>query len=275
MDEQLNLVHHSAADRSTTEALVVEQDRAVVGLSSWIADAGATAARTGRVLQLLTPVTSRLTYPAELLVEAGCRWVVRDGNRMRDGIDGTPLRWTGERFAPVGPPAPVPDTAPGLGGVEIALTVVHPAEAEVGAVTATAVVALTGHPPAGWGTSEPVTQPWSPRELSRYCRSRAPRPTALVVVAPGLVGRLLVTPTDAGLVEEARLAGPDAATVATATIEALAAELAGRVRTLAVGVHPTRVAGLRPPGPARPVTPFRLYLDPSGAAAPATATPRA
>ena len=44
---------------------------------------------------------------------------------------------------------------------------------------------VTGAAPLGWGTAEPANQPWSAREVTEFCRERAPQPTALVVVASG------------------------------------------------------------------------------------------
>ena len=44
---------HPAADRVTPEALVVEQSRSVVGLSTWLADAAVVARASRRLLQVL------------------------------------------------------------------------------------------------------------------------------------------------------------------------------------------------------------------------------
>ena len=41
---------------------------------------------------------------------------------------------------------------------------------------------LTGGPPLGWGTAEPVTRPWRRRELTAFARGRAPEPSRIVVV---------------------------------------------------------------------------------------------
>ena len=57
------VIAHPAADRATPEALVVEQDRGVVPLSTWMVDAALVATRGGRLLQIVTPADSRLTYP--------------------------------------------------------------------------------------------------------------------------------------------------------------------------------------------------------------------
>ncbi|WP_446461003.1 DUF6177 family protein [Streptomyces sp. BRA346] len=41
---------------------------------------------------------------------------------------------------------------------------------------------LTGAPPAGWSTAEPVNLPWSTRQLTDLARQRAPQPTWLIAV---------------------------------------------------------------------------------------------
>ncbi|MET7903209.1 DUF6177 family protein [Streptomyces sp. NPDC005355] len=41
---------------------------------------------------------------------------------------------------------------------------------------------LTGTPPAGWGTAEPVNLLWSPQQLTDLARDRAPDPTHLIAV---------------------------------------------------------------------------------------------
>ena len=258
----------------TPAALVVEQNRAVVALSGWLVDAARVAAHSGRLLQILTLADSALTYPLELLLdEGGGQWVRRDGRGFRDGFTGAPMGWTGERFAPVeGPVPPVAATALAEGGIGLQVTTLHPstAELEVGAAPGAAFRALTGSTPAGWGVGEPATQPWSPREVTAACRERAPDPTALVVVGgePGrrAVGRLRVSRVDTGVLEELRLSGPAASTVAQAALDDLAAAMVGLTpapRSMVVTVHPTRVGGLRPPWPSPPALPYAVLLGPA------------
>lgn len=261
-------------DRATPEALIVEQNRAVVPLSGWLVDAARVAVHTGRLLQILTVPDSALTYPLELLLdEGGGQWVRRDGRGFRDGFTGAPLGWTGARFAPVeGPMPPVAATTPADGGIVLQVTTLHAdsAELEVGAATTTAFMALTGGAPAGWGVGEPATQPWSPREVTAACRERAPDPTALVVVGGEAgrraLGRLRVSRVDTGVLEELRLSGPAASTVAQAALDDLAAALAGLTpapRSMVVTVHPTRVSGRRPPLPSPPALPYAVLLGPA------------
>jgi hypothetical protein len=257
---------HPAADRATSEALIVEQDRTVVPLSTWVADAAVQAAATGRVLQVLTPAHSRITYPLELLLQdAGAQWVLREGpERFRDGLTGFRLRWNTQRFlTDLDAPPPVPDEAqPGSGDLEVQISTLHPALecASLGASVETVVRTLTGLPPAGWGVGEPVTQPWSPRELTAHCRERAPAPTRLVVVGSALVGQLRVQQLDTGVLERVRLSGPPAAVVGQDLVEALAAQLADTVRSMIVAAQPGRLHGLRSGCPAPPTLPYGILL---------------
>lgn len=260
------LIRHPAAERVTPEVFVVEQDRSVVPMSTWIVDAAATAADTDRVLQLLTPAHSRLTYPLELLLrEVNADWVVRDGpERFRDGLAGFVLRWNGARFAPdleVQPPTPV-NPEPGAGDLELQLSIVHTAQEnlELGGAAETAIRAVTGAQPTGWGVAEPATQPWTHREITAHCRKRVPKPTNLVVVGEGTVGRLSVRRTDAGVVERLRLCGPPAATVQQDTIESLVPEVADQARSLIVAAHPGRLHALRSNAPTLPALPYGILI---------------
>ena len=267
-------IGHPAADRATAEALVVEQNRAVVPLSGWVADAAVAAVRSGRLLQVLTLPDSAITYPLELmLADVGGQWVVRDRTGFRDGFTGAPLDWTGTRFAPSD--GSLPEVAAvdlRCGGLELQVTTLHPADdgLELGATAAAAIRALTGADPAGWGTAEPVTQPWSRRELTGVCRERAPDPTALVVVGGAgdrlALGRLFVARVNAGVLEELRLSGPSVTAVAEAELDVLAGVLAGLApapRSMVVRVHPVRLAGLRPSLPAPPALPYALLVGPA------------
>ena len=205
----------------------------------------------GGSCQLLTPRSSAVTYPLELFLrDTGVQWVRRVGaEEFRDGLTGAPLRWTGVRFAsdPADAPQPTPPPSAGSGDLELQITTVHPAEAslELGASTATAVRALTGTDPLGWGTAEPVCQRWSPRALTQHCRGRAPADTQLVVLGVDVVGQILVERTENGVQEQVRLAGPPAGLVAAAVVEALVAELAGMVWSMLVAVNPGVRGGMR------------------------------
>jgi hypothetical protein len=260
------LTVHPAADRVTAQALVVEQARAVVPLSSWLATAAVDAHRAALVLQLVTPADAVLTHPLELLLrEGGGQWVARDGDGFRDGFTGAPLAWDGERFVPADGPVPDP-VLDGRGGLEVQITTLHDVAGspELGAGADAAVRALTGAPPTGWGVTEPVTEPWSPAEITALCRARAPEPTSLVVLGGGpgrrAVGRLRAARVREGVLEEVRLAGPTVAAVGEAAVEELVAELAGTVRSAVLAEHPVRIDGQRPARPSPPALPLGVLV---------------
>ncbi|GDY33528.1 DUF6177 family protein [Gandjariella thermophila] len=257
---------HPAADRVTAEAVIVEQDRSVVPLSTWLADAAVAAGRAERVLQVLTPAHSRITFPLELMLrDTGAEWVVRDGpERFRDGLAGFVMRWNGARFvADVQAPTPDPvDPPPGSGDLEVHITTLHPASEslELGAAAEAALRALTGDPPTGWGVAEPATQPWSAREITAYCRDGAPNPAQLVVVGSGVVGQLAVERVDTGMLERVRLSGPPAGAVSQDSVDALAAEIVGTARLMIVAAHPGRLHGLRANAPTLPALPYAILV---------------
>ncbi len=262
---------HPAADRATSEALIVEQDRVVVPLSTWVADAAVEASTTGRVLQVLTPAHSRITYPLELLLQdAAAQWVLREGvlregaERFRDGISGFPLRWSGQSFVtdPTSLPSADADMDPGSGDLEVQISTLHPAveSLRLGASTEIAMQVLTGAAPAGWGVAEPATQPWSPFELTEHCRERAPDRTQLVVVGSGVIGQLHVQWVDAGVLERTRLSGPPVSVVNTDIVDTLAAEVADTARSMIVAAQPGRRGGLRASRPAPPALPYGFLI---------------
>jgi Family of unknown function (DUF6177) len=266
--EPVTGLEHPAADRVTAEAVVVEQRRAVLGLSGWLTDAAVTAVGSGRLLQVVTAPDTRITYPLELMfAEGGAQWVVRAGSGFRDGFLGLPLGWNGLRFIPLDGTPPEPDLTrdPAVGSLEVQISTLHPATAELslGASTAAAMRALTGADPLGWGTTEPATQPWSPRQVTEVCRDRAPDPTALVVVGAGAVGRLRAERVTSGVLEEVRLAGPRAAEVGQDAVDALVEDLAGSARSMIVAVHPVRSGGTRPAEVSLPATPYGILIGPT------------
>jgi hypothetical protein len=222
---------------------VVLQDRPVVPLSAWLADAVRLCAGSGRGLQVVTPPAARLTTPLRLVLDGpDTRWVVRDGTGATcyDGLSGRRLHWDGDAFvpAPAGPdagPALAPEFADpdGPGGRQLHLEVRlrHPATAtaRLGGALEILCAALAGGPPRGWGTAEPATEPWDRDQLTALARRRAPAPTLLVVVGGAerpAVGTLRVSRAASGVDETLTLvvggAQPDA--VAAAAAELAAAE---------------------------------------------------
>lgn len=257
---------HPAADQATAEALIVEQDRTVVPLSTWVADAAVEATATGRVLQVVTPAHSQITYPLELLLrDLSGQWVVRESpERFRDGITGLLLRWNGVRFVTEvdTPPPTGDDPQPGSGDLEVQIATLHPEteSVQLGASTEITVRMLTGAAPAGWGVAEPATQPWLPRELTAHCLERAESSTQLVVIGREVIGQLRVQHVYTGVLEWIRLSGPPAAVVSQDLVEALAAEVADTARSMIVAAQPGRLNGLRTSRPSPPALPYGILI---------------
>lgn len=257
-------------DTISEKAVVLHQHRRVVGLSPWLAEAAVDAVRNGLMLQLVTPADGFITYPVEvMLAQAQGQWVVRAGDQYRDGLTGLPLRWDGHRFSSANGsqgPGALPTSEPWTGGLEIQIVTLHPAtEAlDLGGSTEAAVRALTGDDPVGWGVAEPVTDPWSRRDLTSFCRTRAPAPTSVAIVGgdnqSALLGVLTVERVDVGVREQLRLAGPPLSAVDEATIEALAEKLAPTVRSMIVAVHPGRSGGVRSSTPSLPALPWGILV---------------
>ncbi|MFI9454022.1 DUF6177 family protein [Amycolatopsis sp. NPDC052450] len=257
---------HPAADWATSEALVVEQSRGVVPASSWMIDAARSALRSKRVLQLLTPEESRLTYPMELLLrDVAAEWIVQeDADRYRDGIRGVPMTWTGTRFVrdPRGRAATPVKPEIDSGDVEVRITTVHPASEplRLGSTAEAVLRAFTGGAPDGWGDAEPANLPWSADEITAYCRNRAPGRTQLVVVGAEVTGQLRVSPTDEGTIEETRLSGPESGKLRPEDLTALAEQVSGSARLMLAAVHPGRRGGSRSSRPTRPALPYGLLV---------------
>lgn len=270
---------HPAVDVFTEHTAVVLQERPVVCLASWIADTVHTCARTDRELHIVTPPTSRVTFPLEtILATPGARWVVRnsDGSKCYDGLRGTTLRWDGSRFTPAGGPAE-PFTAPAPtphGTIRLDLSLVHQASPsiELGKAANDCVTALAGSPPTGWGLAEPATQRWDPHELTRFCRQRAPKPTTLITVGgkpdTPTVGVLRVKRTPAGVHEHLRLAVGSRDKPDTEAIDRLAEHLADQhtVRTFTADLRPGRSDCTAEPHHAGFPIPYGILIGPEGLA---------
>lgn len=286
------------ADDVTGAAIVTEVGRPVAGLSRWIAGAHAVAAQTGRTLYVVTGDGTRITYPLELLVTGSraARWIARpaDSHGYCDGLSGRPVRWDGQRFAADGGGTPAggdpagrdaardaamdyhagsaravpPPRLDGPGSVRVEITRLHPAAAaEIGGTASAAAAALTGAEPAGWGTGEPATEPWSPQDLTAFARERAPRPTSVVITAGThprpAVGLLEAEPVSSGVLSRVRLAigtdrypGPQLLSALDGLAEALAAEDA---RAMLVAWQPGSADGARAPGQLPPSVPVGLF----------------
>ncbi|WP_413753013.1 DUF6177 family protein [Streptomyces sp. R-74717] len=244
-------------DMLTDKAAVVIQGRPVVAATTWLTDVVSNTARTGRELNLVTPPGVRLTFPARTLLDGlPSRWVVRDPEcGYYDGLSGAVLHWSGGRFTPVGDSSPrIADAfrpRPGTEGERqllLSIRTIHPAEERLvlGGALEQAWHTLTGSPPAGWATAEPINVPWSPRQLTDLARTRAQRSLPTWTVAVGAPDRPAIATvrtarTQAGVEEHITLAighGADQSTPVDA--------LTGLAESLATGYNlATMVSQLR------------------------------
>ncbi|GAA2657759.1 DUF6177 family protein [Streptomyces vastus] len=209
-----------AVDVLTDKAAVVIQDRPFIAMTSWLADALRTATAEDRALQIVTPPTTCLTLPARTALHGHPnRWVIQDPDHgYYDGLSGAQLHWQGGAFAPTrdenGAASIAKAFAPASDSGErqliLSLRTRHPADQDLtlGRALETAWQHLTGTPPVGWSTAEPVNLPWNTRQLTDLARSRAPQPTWLITVGhpdrPALA-TLRITRTPAGVEEDITL----------------------------------------------------------------------
>jgi hypothetical protein len=188
------------SDLLTDQSVVVLHDRPILAATTWLTELLRTAARTGRHLYLITPPGTRLTLPARTLLErAPARWVVRDpATGYYDGLTGLVLRWHEGHFTPAvdWTPAVADAYQPPPGPADerqllLSLRTVHPADDRLllGGALEAAWQTLTGEPPAGWSTAEPVNVPWSRRQLTDLARTRARGGSPTWTVAVGTSGR--------------------------------------------------------------------------------------
>ncbi|MFI8928116.1 DUF6177 family protein [Streptomyces sp. NPDC053474] len=234
-----------ALDVLTDKAAVVIQDRPIVAMTSWMSDALRIATAADRALQIVTPPHARLSPATRTALQGHPnRWVVQHPDSgYYDGLSGAVLHWQDGQFTPVreedGTARPAaafaPDTDSGERQLLLSIRARHPAEdgLVLAGALETAFRHLTGAPPAGWSTAEPVNLPWSRRQVTDLARRRAPRPTWLIAVGnpsrPALA-TVRVSRTPAGVEEDITLAvgfGPDeppALDAIAPLAEALAAE---------------------------------------------------
>lgn len=207
-------------DVLTGSTAVVLADRPVLALTTWLSEVLRDTAESGRALQIVTPPHVRLSAPARAtLLQPPNRWVVQDPEQgYYDGLSGAVLRWQGGTFAPALGADGTASVAEAFGRTSpsaerqllVAFRTTLPAQEDVvlGEGVETAWRALTGSPPAGWGTAEPVNLPWSARRLTGLARDRAPDPTHLIVAGhpdrPAL-GWIRVTRTTAGVEQDVTL----------------------------------------------------------------------
>ncbi|MER6424485.1 DUF6177 family protein [Streptomyces sp. NPDC001137] len=205
-----------AVDVLTDSTAVVLADRPLVPLTSWLSDILRTTVQANRALHLVTPPHVRLSLPLRTaLGGAPNRWVVQDpAGGYYDGLSGVRLAWLGGTFTPPGTTVADAFTASTTPAGQRQLTVsfrtVHAADTDLqlGHALETAWRHLTGAPPSGWGTAEPVNLPWSPRQLTDLARNRAPAPTHLIAIGTPdrpAIATHRITRTTAGVAEDTTL----------------------------------------------------------------------
>ncbi|MDX2936500.1 DUF6177 family protein [Streptomyces ipomoeae] len=227
-----------SVDVLTESTAVVISDRPVLAFTTWLADVLRATSATNRALHLVTPAHARLTIPLRTALSgAPNRWVVQDpGGGYYDGLSGVPLAWQHGTFAPTSTTvtstftqrsAPTPERQ-----LTITFRTIHAPDADLilGRGLEAAWRHLTGAPPVGWGTAEPVNLPWSPRKLTDLARDRAPAPTQLIAIGvPNhpAIATLRVARTTAGVAQDITLTlgYGSAADVPLDVIESLAATL--------------------------------------------------
>ena len=216
-----------AVDVLTDKVAVVIQDRPVVAMTAWLADAFKAAANAQLGLQIVTPAGTRLS-PAVRAALPGwpSRWVVQDAEvGYYDGLSGAVLEWNNGLFVTATSPEATPDDPrtpvaesftrdvadTGERQLAISYRAIHPADDRLvlGGALEAVWREITGEPPAGWGTEEPANLPWSLRQLTDVAHERSPEPTWLVVVGtperPGLA-TVRITRTTGGIEEDVTLA---------------------------------------------------------------------
>ncbi|GAA4234921.1 hypothetical protein GCM10022254_40960 [Actinomadura meridiana] len=170
----------STVDALTDQAMVVLQDRPLVPLTAWLTKALGECTASGRTLQLVTPLDSRLSLPLRTAASGDdVQWIVSNGDGYYEGLTGRPMKWNGSTYIPV-PEAR--DYAPGFttrpsAPIGSQLTLVyrtrHGAEGDLGGPVERLLQLLTGKPPGALGAAEPLEHPWRADRFTEYARGRA------------------------------------------------------------------------------------------------------
>lgn len=207
----------TAFDFRAGSTAVLFQDKPLAALTPWVLRSAAAAGAAGLSFVVLTPASTRITFPlSRLLEEPGCRWLATgaDGT-LFDGLTGRVHVWEGEE--PAAQDALADEFLAAerrqRGYAQMRASTLHPAADSTlaGAFTERMFRAVTGAPPLAWGVAEPATEAWNVAAASGFCRNRSPRSTRLVVVgtdaggqaagAPGSVGVMTVERTSRGVLE--------------------------------------------------------------------------
>ncbi|MDO4255511.1 MAG: DUF6177 family protein [Kocuria sp.] len=168
-------------DITTSAVGVMLNDAAIVHHNTWIARAIDQCTKSRLRFVLVTPPTTRLTLGlARLLELVGGLWVVSGADGLPyNGFNGAMVRWDGESYCEAQEISVAfqEGTRPRVGGVMVTAETLYPARRStvVGSLTETTARVLTGQAPHAWGVQEPVSQLWSPQEITqRYRRDPSP-----------------------------------------------------------------------------------------------------
>ncbi|MFP1628984.1 DUF6177 family protein [Streptomyces sp. 5K101] len=216
------------------------------------------------------------------------RWIIHNpGSGYYDGLTGAVLHWHEGRFTPVPATdgdgdAPIADAfhtgadTQDERQLHVSIRTTHPATDDLllGDALETAWRTLTGAPPAGWATAEPVTLPWSPRQLTELARTRAQNAAPTWLVAVGTPNRpaiaiCRITRTPAGVEEHITLAigHPRDQTPRLDALPTLAESLATRhnLTSMLTYLRPARADLTTPPHHEPPPVPLSFTLGPDAA----------
>lgn len=288
----VGVTDHPAVTLATEHVAVTVQDRPVVPLSMWLADAIAVHGRAGRGLQVLTPAESRLTHElAALLENPMARWVVRapgDGPDCGyyDGHNGLPLTWHEQAgfvrdASRSDEQVPHPhflkgdDDATGADHLLIDLKALHPPDEDLrlGEEVELLTETFAGAVPALWGTAEPVAMVWNRNDVTTLARRRAPDSSRFLFVDPNgadsaFSGTLSVRRVDGGVKESITLAvaHPPGVEPDLEAVTRLVRELAagGDMQTVSVYRRRGRSDLTRAPHPVDPLVPVGLAVGADG-----------
>ncbi|MGW4684041.1 DUF6177 family protein [Streptomyces sp. NPDC004244] len=271
-----------AVDMLTDKAAVILQDRPVVPMTSWLSEALRATLESDRTLQIVTPPHCRLSLPTRLLLQTtSSRWVVQDERcGYYDGLTGAVLRWQDDAFSPArdeNGETPVADafeevSPTGERQLVVSFRTLHRPTADLvlGGALEAAWQALTGGPPASWGTSEPAGLTWSRRQLTDLAYERAPRSTWMVAVGTPerpAVATLRVIRSTEGVEEDVTLTlgyGPGEEPALEA-LPGLAEELVTRygLKTMMCQLREARRDLSAPPRFEHPPLPYAFVLGPA------------
>ena len=261
--------HASAFDFSSAATGVLFLNKPITYLSPWIAKSHAAAQEDGRHFAVLTPGTAAISLPLSMLLsEPGCQWLATSADgTFFDGFTGRVHSWNGEVFEPLDELAEdfllTPRTPGGL--LHVRAETMHPASlgTRIGDFTAQLFTELTGHPPVGWGRSEPVSEPWDTAAITAHCYDRAPEASVLLAVGQPRVGTaaasiavVTVERSAAGVHESVELLAESADPLGSDQLEAFAARMhRSHARTAVLGhavgfsnlARPARFTGMSVP----------------------------